>query len=94
MLDELKLQLRKLKLEYEAKIKKLKRIFALKNNPYQIDDIIVDHSHTIKIKKIFVYGTSCLYTGVQLKKDLTPCKRQTDITMYQVNVKKLVRKGN
>lgn len=64
--------------------------FALANNPYKIDDIVTDHIGSLTIKKISFYLTEdapqCIFTGIELKKDLTPVKKQTGRAVYQSNI--------
>ena len=74
--------------EFEAKKKELMKEFAFSNNPHQIGDIITDHIGSIKIEKI-KWGKgvnqfpSCVYIGVELKKDLTPAKKQNHTQIWQ-----------
>jgi hypothetical protein len=92
--------------EYDTKIKTLAKIhmankrhvmreYAFANNPYKVGDIIEDHHHIIKIERYQAIDSweypSCLYFGIELKKDLTPKKRQDGIGMYQVNVKRKIK---
>ena len=77
--------------------------FAEENNPYKIGDIVRDHYHTIKIRKIkhrfpderaifndrSDFPTS-IFTGTELTKDLSPKRIQRNIFMYQCNVKRKV----
>lgn len=76
-------------IQREARLKELdlKSKYALANNPYKIGDIVTDHYHTVKIEKIGVYGTQCVYYGTELKIDLTPKKKQENTTIYQSHIK-------
>lgn len=75
--------------QYEHDKNLLKKEFALSNNPYKVDDIVTDHIGSLQIKKIEVYLSDlpqCVYFGVELKKDLTPVKKQTGRGAYQSNL--------
>lgn len=65
--------------------------FAKANNPYKIGDIVKDHIGKLKIEKIsyfmFYSQPSCIYYGVELKKDGTPCKIQSGRPVYQKNIR-------
>lgn len=81
-----------IKKAYEVDKKNLAIEFAMSNNPYKVGDVIEDHVGKLKIEKIKVntiyYNLpSCSYYGVDLKKDGTPCKRQTGRCIHQSNVK-------
>jgi hypothetical protein len=85
-------KMKEFKLELFKKIRKLNVCFSHKNNPYNIGDIIEDHYHIIKIETIIVYGglskyPTCKYSGIRLKKDLSPFKSGEKALMYQSNVK-------
>lgn len=89
--------------EYQERLESLRKMrieldteYALSNSPYKIGDIIQDHYHTIKIEKIKFAnrydGTpQCVYYETELTKTLQPKKRQTDISMYQENVKRKIQ---
>lgn len=81
-----------LKKAYEVDKKNLAIEFAMSNNPYKVGDVIEDRVGKLKIGKIKVddfllHKPSCIYYGVELKKDGTPCKRQTGRCVYQSNIK-------
>ena len=74
--------------------------FAEANNPYKIGDIIEDHYHIIKIRKIshrlpdaraiFNDGSdfpTSIFTGTELTKDLSPKRIQRNIFMNLCNIK-------
>lgn len=81
-------------IEEEAKNKKrlIVREFAIANNTYKRGDIIKDHMGSLIIDKIIVNGgygnylPYCSYSGIELKKDGTPLKRQTDRSISQNNI--------
>lgn len=80
-------------IERECTIKKnkLKRECALSNNPYKVGDVVEDHIGKLRIERIGVYTNpwnlpSCVYYGIELKKDGTPCKRQTNRPVYQLYI--------
>lgn len=80
--------------EAEEKLNRLMRDYCKDNNLYKVGDIVEDHSHIIKITRICgVYMDTHGYpaykfTGIELKKDLTPKKIQDTPFMYQGNVKR------
>jgi len=92
MIHEQYLQMLKdLENDFNKERRKLAVRYAQANNPYKIGDIISDHSDTIKIENIgFDWGynnnPSCVYTGVILKKDLTPNKLNKKTSIYQINI--------
>ena len=73
--------------------KKLKRECAFSNNPYSIGDIIEDHIGKIRIEKIrwvVTYNANipeCVYTGIVLKKDGTPAKKEESRQIWQSNIR-------
>lgn len=91
--EELRHNLDTLHKKYEADRKNILREFAYSNNPYQIGDIFIDHIGGVKIESIgisidYVTGnaiSSCIYKGIELKKDGTPMKKQTGRIAYQSN---------
>ena len=60
-----------IEVDYKNKKQELYEKYALSNNPYKIGDIIKDHYHIIKIKKIMYTiihnKPSCVYFGTPLK---------------------------
>lgn len=71
--------------------------FAISNNPYPIGTVITDHIGSLKIEKIkvtnprvFGDGTfpQCVYFGIELKKDGTPMKKQTNRGVWAENIQK------
>lgn len=77
--------------EFNTERKKLAVRYAQANNHYKIGDIISDNSNTIKIEKIsfdwgFNNNPSCIYSGVILKKDLTPNKLNKKTSIHQINI--------
>ena len=85
-------KLEKLRLEFEQNKRSLAIEYATSNNPYKVGDVISDHYKTIRIEKwkISLYSRypSLVYTGVLLKKDGTPAKKQDDRTVWQSNINK------
>ena len=74
--------------------------FAEENNPFKVGDIVEDHYHIIKIRKIkhrfpdaraiFNDGSdfpTTIFTGTELNLELSPKKIQRNIYMYLCNVK-------
>jgi hypothetical protein len=88
-LEEYEIKLKELQKEFEEAKKKLHIEYAHANNPYKEGDIFTDHIGSILIKKIGVYVSgdkaSCSYTGIELKKDGSPMKKQSNRKAYQIN---------
>ena len=74
--------------------------YAEENNPYKIGDIVEDHYHSIKIRKIKhrfpdargIFNSesdfpTTTYIGTELTKDLSPKKIQKNIYMCLCNIK-------
>jgi len=79
----------------EIEKQKVKQEYAFSNNSYKIGDIIKDHYQIIKIEKVnwvFAGGNypECVYTGIKLKKDLTPFISGEKSQMWQSNVEELI----
>lgn len=67
--------------------------YAMSNNPYKVGDVVEDHIGKLRIERTEVDSISwdlpsCIYYGVELKKDGTPCKRQTNRPVFQLNLLK------
>lgn len=67
--------------------------YARSNNPIKMGDIITDHVGSIKVEGIKNTVPSsekpqCIYYGIELKKDLTPMKKQSNRHVYQQNLQK------
>jgi hypothetical protein len=61
------------------------------NNPYKIGDKFTDHIGTILIERIqysLSINPSCVYYGLELKKDGTPKKNGSKRQAWQSNEKK------
>lgn len=91
-LKELKNQFEVLKDEYLEKQRNLQKRFALENCNIQIGDVLTDHYHTIKAETYDISfdcdGTPYMvFYGPELKKDGTPCKRQSGAPVHQINIK-------
>ena len=92
--------LEKLKeIEQDAAVKKsnLYKEYALANAKYKVGDLIKDERWAFVIDKISVYVgygiPQPVYHGFELKKDLTPKKNNSRVTIYG-NEGELVRSGN
>lgn len=74
-IEEYKEQLKVIEEECTFKRKKLLKEYALRNNPYKVNDIISDGRSSIKIQKIQFYffgmnterPSECVYVGPELK---------------------------
>lgn len=82
-LEIYKQKLKELDNEYDEKKNKLSEEYALSNNSIKIGDRFTDHIGTIIVEKIKwtfsgLYGIpSCVYLGLELKKDGTQTKKMT-----------------
>ena len=90
--EEFKAELKKIEEEALNKKLQLYRKYALAHSTYNVGDIFTDHIGSIlieKIKECVVFNTnnlpSCIYFGLELKKDGTPTKKMTKRDAYQVN---------
>jgi hypothetical protein len=90
----LKLKLNSLEEQYERKKHNLQREYCDANNPYKIGDNFTDHIGTIKIERIayyfssYGYEPSCIYFGIELKKDGTPKASEKRRKAFQPDDKK------
>ena len=91
--NQYKKELEEIKLSYINNEKDLMEKYAMKNNPYNIGDIIQDHCNILKIEEIKWRRASlgeelpsCVYYGVELSKKLDPKKKQINTEMHQCNV--------
>lgn len=78
-----------LKQRHDKEIKKLKREYALTNNPIKIGDIVTDGYSTVKVEKIVVYLNNppcCVYRGPELNKNKTVKKNGKITDIYQTNL--------
>lgn len=93
-IDDFIIKMKTINQDYEKSRLSLLKEFALSNNPCKIGDIIQDHIGKLKIEKINWYIThspsipsACVYSGLELKKDGTPAKRQDGRKVYQTNLR-------
>lgn len=90
-IEEYKERINQLELEYNRKKRELQKEYAKLNVPHKIGDVVEDHIGKLKIERIAFIWTArdeveYEYFGIELKKDGTPCKRQTGRGVYQSNV--------
>ena len=94
--EEYKLRKKKLEEQYNVDLRWLNREYALSNNKYQVGDIVTDHIGSIKVESISIedsFGTgipTCVYTGLELKKDLTPTKKLSKRQVWESNISKSI----
>ena len=83
-------KIKKLEREFENRKLELIKEFVRANNPYKIGDKVTDRIGSIIIENIGIewYGSKpcAIYTGLELKKDGTPTKRQTRRRVWQSNI--------
>lgn len=89
--EEYKERMISIERECARKKKDLNIEYAMSNNPYKVGDVVEDHIGKLRIEQIGVHTDpwnlpSCVYYGVELKKDGTPYKRQTNRPAYQLNM--------
>lgn len=90
-LEEYKEKLKFLETDFKNKKYELNKVYALFNNPYEVGDIATDHMGSIRIEKLDTDTDSmgipsCVYYGLELKKDLTPTKRPERRHVWQTNL--------
>jgi len=84
-------KVKELESEFENKKVELMKEFVRVNNPYKIGDKVTDHIGSIIIEKMgFAWGYGnkpcATYTGIELKKDGTPTKKESRRQVWQSNV--------
>lgn len=89
--EELDLAEKALYEEYYKKKLSLRMKYAEINRKYEVGDILEDHFHILKVEAIGYYLSGdipqVLYKGTELKKNLTPAKKQNNTGMYESNIK-------
>ena len=91
--EELSKRLEELADQYDKDKENIFIQYAKENCDVKIGDIITDHSHTIKVERMRIYydfGTKIpmmVFEEPDYKKDGTINKRQTNIPVYQSNIK-------
>ncbi len=91
-LDEYKEKIKEAEKYYEALKRSIQREYAYSKSTVKIGDTVTDHIGSVLVETIGLHieydGTpSCLYSGLELKKDGTPTKKLTKRTVYQGNLK-------
>lgn len=88
--QEYKDRLSTLEDEFENKKKELIKECAFSNNPYKVGDIVADHIGSVRIEKIMAttsdHKPTCIYYGLELKKDLTNRKDGSKRRVWQINL--------
>ena len=85
-------KVKELESEFENRKVELMKDFVGANNPYKIGDKVTDHIGSIIIEKMgFAWGYSggkpcATYTGLELKKDGNPTKKESRRKVWQSNV--------
>lgn len=90
--DEYLRELQELEIQHAKAIKLLRRDFAKSQETIKIGEIATDHIGAIKVTSIswaIPYSNipEPLYIGIELKKDGTPKKVQTERRVYHSNLK-------
>ena len=90
--EEYNSELNQLEQEFLVNKRKLATKCAFSNNAVKIGDIVTDHIGSIMVESIKVGFPSlnelpsCVYDGVELKKDKTPKKIPTKRSAWQCNL--------
>lgn len=93
--EQYKERKKQLERKLEVELINLAKEYALANNPYKEGDVLQDHIGKIRVRKIqvsassFVSGSNlptCVYTGLELKKDGTPTAKGTERSVWQQNL--------
>jgi len=82
---------KELESEFQNKKIVLMKAYVSANNPYKIGDKITDHMGTIIIEKIGFNRSmdgkpTATYTGLELKKDGTPTKKESRREVFLSNI--------
>lgn len=93
-IEDYELRLKEINERFEKEKKELAKEYAFSNSTYSIGDIITDSVGSIKIELIqYTVGGSfyskhpqCVFSGVELKKDLTPTKKGEKRKIYQSSI--------
>lgn len=80
-----------LRMEFNQKVRNLAIEYVKSNNPYNLGDVITDHIGSIRMEKIqtaydYTGFPDAVYTGLVLKKDLTPTKRMEKRQVWGGNI--------
>jgi hypothetical protein len=73
----------------EIEKKRIATEYALSNNPVSIGDIVEDHFGKFQVTSVGFYYSMppcCTYSGIELKKDSTPKKKQSNRVVFQSNL--------
>lgn len=87
--EEYKERQKQLDAQYKNGRIELAKEYAHDNNPFQIGDIVSGNGTTIKITKLGYYisfdDPQMSLHGIELKKDLTPAKKQLNTVTYSTS---------
>lgn len=93
-IEDYESRLKEINERFEKEKKELAKEYAFSNNTYKLGDVIADSVGSIKIEYI-QYTTradymskypECVFTGIELKKDLTPTKKGEKRKIYQSSI--------
>lgn len=90
--EEYQDRIKQIDVKYKTEKANLATLYAKSNIPHKVGDVVEDHIGKLKIERIsFIWMSDdeldYLYFGLELKKDGTPCKKQTGRSVYQSNIK-------
>lgn len=88
--EQLDIEIKALKLEYEQKENALYKKYALANLKFKKGDIVRHKAGILKIEKFhmsILWGNSEIYfSGIDLKNDFTMAKKQSGVKLYASNI--------
>jgi hypothetical protein len=88
-IDDLTEKIRMIDLKCELEKLQARKEYCFANNKVNIGDVFVDHIGGILVQKISAYCSRdypcCTYSGIELKKDLTPKKNMSVREAFQSN---------
>lgn len=81
-----------LKTEFDQKVRNLAIEYVKSNSPYNPGDIITDQIGSIRVEKLqtaydYTGFPEAVYTGLVLKKDLTPTKKMEKRQVWESNIR-------
>jgi len=88
-LEEYKIAIDNISRQAEIEKKRIATEYALSNNPVSIGDIVEDHFGKFQVTSVEFYYSMppcCKYRGIELKKDSTPKKNQSNRVVFQSNL--------
>jgi hypothetical protein len=89
-IDDFNKKCEELKRVHDNAYSELVKQCALANNTHEVGTVVEDHIGKIRIEKISTTTNyskpTCVYYGIELKKDGTPTKKGTKRQVWQINL--------